>query len=220
MTSSFRIQWGDQDSNQSGSFYGRNTPSDTWEPLDQFVLDATSYDFYLSVSAGLGYVTFVSIVAGNQTFGAKVPMQVHDEQGNAIALGPLPVSGRVIEVHAWLLISDDPRINVTWGKGGTTNQALVQLIWTGSTWTDGTGGPISDPIEVESYDRVVVTVSDQSRDPGTIGVYQTQRLVGRLLDGGDGAVTITLEQPSGATETTYTVNVFERLQDGGLIAVS
>jgi hypothetical protein len=220
MTSSFRIQWDDQDNNQSGSFYGRNTANDEWEPLDEFVLTATSYDFYLSVSDGVGYVTFVSIVVGEQTFGAKIPMQVHDDQGDAIALGPLPVSGRAVEVHAWLLISDDPRINVTWGKGGTTNQALVQLVWTGSTWTDGTGGPITDPIEVESFDRVVLTVSDQSRDPGTIGVYQAQRLVGLLLDGGDGAVTIVLEQPSGAIETTYTVNVFDRLYDGGVLAVS
>ena len=219
MTSSFRIQWNDQDSNHSGSFYGRNAPDGTWEPLDEFVLTATSYDFYLSVSDGVGYVTFVSIVVEGQTFGAKVPMQVHD-QGEAIALGPLPVSGRAVEVQAWLLISDDPRINVTWGKGGTTNQPLVQLTWTGSAWVDATGGPISNPIEVDCYNRVLLTVDDQSRDPGTVGVYQAQRLVGRLLDGGQGAVTIALDQPSGATETTYTVNVFDRLDDGGLLAVS
>lgn len=219
MPSAFRIQWNDQDSDLSGSFFGRSAPTDSWATLDQFVLEADSYDFYLSVSDGVGYVAFVSLVIGSQTFGARVPMQIHDEQGSAITLGPLPVSGRAIEVQAWRLTSDDPKVHVTWGKGGTTNQAIVQLIWTGSTWTDATGGPIADPIEIESFDRVMLVISDQSSEPGTIGVYQTQRLVGRLLDGGDGAMTITLEQPSGSLETIYTVNVFERLHDGGLLAV-
>lgn len=227
MTSSFRIQWHDPNGNNSGSFRGRAARGDDWRSLDDFSLHAGStYDFYLSVVEGVDYVTFVTLkLDDNRTIGAKIPPIVHDDQGegneDAIALGAATLGRTAISVEASVLVSDDPKVHVTWGKGGSGNNAIVQLIWTGGSggWTDDAGRPIPDPIEIEAYDQVTVVVSDRSQHASTVAVYQAQNLVGEVLEAAFAGLSILLTQPSGASETTYTVNVFDRMTDRGLLAV-
>ncbi|PRQ09709.1 hypothetical protein [Enhygromyxa salina] len=226
MTHSFRIQWHDPNSNNSGSLRGRHARHDDWESLDEFTLSAgSSYDFYLSVVEGVDYTTFVTIEVGGQIFGAKVAPFIHDDQGSgnqdAIHLGPLALSSTALTVKASVLVSDDPKVHVTWGKGGSSNNATVSLIWTGSGgWTDGAGRPIPDPIEVETYNLVVIQVSDQSHSVSTVAIYEAQALVGELIDNGLGQASATLVQPTGASDSTYTVNVFNVLSDSGILAVN
>ncbi|KIG14261.1 hypothetical protein DB30_07010 [Enhygromyxa salina] len=225
MTHSFRIQWHDSNSNYSGSLRGRHARGDDWESLDNFNLTANaSYDFYMSVAEGVRYTTFVTIKVGAQVYGAKVPPIVHDDQGSgnddAIHLGPLALSSADLELKACVLVSDDPKVHVTWGKGGAGYVATVQLIWTGSGgWTDANGRPIPDPISVETYSQVVIQVSDQSRNVSTVAIYEAQVMVGELREAGVGTAVATLVQPTGATDTTYTVNVFNVLPDAATLAV-
>lgn len=224
MTSSFRIQWHDPNSNYSGSFRGREARGDDWRSLDDFRLAAGStFDFYLSVVEGVEYVTFVTLkIDDDRTYGARVPPLVHDDQGDgnqdAIALGPVTLGRSPIEVRASVLISDDPKVHVTWGKGGTEN-AIVQLIWTGDGWTDANGDPVADTLDIDTLDSLTITVSDRSQHASMVAVYQAQRLVGELLENAIGQLSIVLAQPSGVSETTYTVNLFDRLPDAGTLAV-
>jgi hypothetical protein len=225
MTNSFRIQWQDSNGNQSGSFAGRSERHDDWNSLGDFDLhENTSYDFHLSVGDGLGYTTFVTLTIDGQTFGAKVPPGVHDDLGDgnddSVPLGPLALGTSHVSVEAYVLVSEDPKVQVTWGKG--TSNPTVQLIWNGGSigWTDASGNPVGDTLAIESFNQVTFEVTDQSTNASEVAIYQSERLVGELTSAGYAYASTTVRQPTGASTTTYTINVFDPLQDAGRIAVN
>jgi len=232
-TKSFRIQWHDTNDDKDGSLKGRQARHDDWKSLDDFTLSAnTTYDFYLSQYQGLSYNAFITLStagSGAPQVGAKIPKNFNDDKGSgndyAVELANIAVGSSPVAVTASYLVSEDPKVQVSWGQ--SSSNATVSLIWRGSSrgWFQKVNGseiPVTGTIDVKTNDKVTIEVDDQSQNKSIAAVYEdTGPDTAQIDDVHDlresNPYPFVRPRPSGSPSvTTYTVNLFDEMSSGSL----
>jgi hypothetical protein len=210
------FKWHDGNANQTGEFQVYHDGS--WHNL------SSEYDIAANTTATFGfqsdfdgstspYVTFVTITSKSLSKGVKLT-----SPGNQVDLN-LNTGNTNITFHAGVLISDDPKVNITWSRTGT---AGCNLIWNGSSWSfSGDGAPAAggDTFNVTANQVTITVTNSQSNTSSSIYTSDnTSNTVGTIIKTTPGSLTETITGVAGTS--SLIVNVFQPLDTAGVLAVT
>jgi hypothetical protein len=210
MTTQFK--WHDGNANQTGEFQVQKNGD--WVDMSQgFSISANTsaqFSFKTSFDGSSGaYVAFVMLSSDSIHQGVKL------NPSESVSL-PIDTGSTDIEFVASVLVSDDPKVNVTTSRTGS---ATCYLAWDGNTWTlTGDGAPTGggDTFNVTAAQVTVHVSSTQSNT--SVSIYESQNTantLGSILAHASGSVSHTI-----TSSGSYTVNVFRPLTSTATLLVS
>jgi hypothetical protein len=208
------IRWKDSNGNQSGVFEVQQ--NDTWESLSQVSLKSNvnvEFDVHSKFDSGTpSYVTFVTMMSDSLALGFKlaVPSTVVSLTSNS--------GTSSIVYRASVLVSDDPKINITYSPG-TVKQCTMS--WDGQSWTfSGDGAPTAGCEFNVSASQVTIVVNNSQSGTSTsiYHPFDTTLRTGGIDATTDGtSLTKTVSLASGSA--VYIANVFRKLDASATLRV-
>lgn len=207
------IRWKDSNGNQSGVFEIQQ--NDTWGPLSQVSLKSNvnvEFDLHSKFDSGApSYVTFVTMMSDSLALGFKLaaPSTVVSLTSNS--------GTSSIVCRASVLVSDDPKINITHSPGSVT----CVMSWDGESWTfSGDGAPAAGCEFNVSASQVTIVVNNSQSGTSTsiYHPFDTTLTTGGIDGTTDGtSLTKTVSLASGTA--VYIANVFQKLDASATLQV-
>jgi hypothetical protein len=210
------FKWHDGNANQTGYFqvYKDGSWHDLSDGYGIAANDNTNFGVETDFDGATGaYVTFVTITSDSLSKGVKLTTA-----GSQVSVA-LNTGNSTIQFRAAVLISDDPKVNISWSRSGT---ATCYLTWNGSYWTfSGTGAPSAggDTFNVTANQVTIVVTNSQSNTSSSLYTSDnTSNTVGSIVATAAGSLTETITGSAGTS--SYIVNVFQPLDEAGNLAVT
>lgn len=209
------FKWKDGNANQTGKFQIYKNGS--WNDLSNgYGIDGNTNTTFSLVSdfndSPAAYVTFVTITSNSLNKGVKLMTP-----GNSVSVD-LNTGSSTIEFKAGIMISDDPKVNITWSRSGT---ATCTLAWNGSSWAfSGDGAPPAggDTFTVTANQVTIVVINLSANTSSAIYTSDnTANTVGTIAAIQAGGLNKTFSQSEGTS--SYIVNIFQPLDTPGQISV-
>jgi hypothetical protein len=208
------IRWKDSNGNQSGVFEVQQ--NDTWESFSNVSLASnTAVEFKLHSKFDSGvtpYVAFVTLRSNSLSLGFKlaVPSTIVSLTSNS--------GTSSIVCRASVLVSDDPKINITHSPGSVT----CTMSWDGRSWTfSGDGAPTAGCEFNVSASQVTIVVNNSQSGTSTAiyHPFDSTYTTGSIDGTTDGtSLTRTVSLASGSA--VYVANVFRKLDTSATLQVA